>query len=294
MKILARLSISHLEVDAALMARLRSEVPEQDALRGFSLFAPLDSESMSTALGLLDVAGLKPWDFRQGRPLVAGSEYFLSYERVYDVADLRDCEYLRIMPPAKGIHIEAHERTEAGRIILPKYKMPRGFDIMLTHLNAAYFVTDRAKTILEAAGLSRLSFPPACYGPGRLKEGDTEEAIAAQFGRPYWEIDSDFTLPPLSPTMSLKTNKGRPWVRGDYSDGLQACEGLFQLPELHYRRSDLDRLEPFDLARTQEQFGNYKSYDRLKCPLVASRRFYETCVADKLKTGWVPVRVDPE
>jgi hypothetical protein len=80
----------------------------------------------------------------------------------------------------------------------------------------------------------------------------------------------------------------------DFSNGMQRSEGLFAHPELHYRKSDLERLEEFDLARTFEPFGNHRGYQRLFCPLVASRRFYETCVANKLKTGWAPVRIDPE
>lgn len=294
MKILARLSISSSEVDPVLLAKLRSEFPEQEALRGFSLVKHIDDNCMQEALDLLGAAGLRPWDFNQERPLEVGVEYYLTYERVYDATDLSACEYLQILPPPKAFHMEAYWRTESGRIILPKYKMPRGFDIMITNLRIAYFATERAKTTIEEARLRNISFLPACFGPARLQKGDTEDSIAAQYGRFYWEIDSDFTMPPLSPSMRFKTADGSPWRRGDYSNGLHACEGLFRRPELHYRRSDLDRLEPFDLARTLEPFGNYRSYDKQLCPLIASGRFYETCVAGKLKTGWIPVRVDPD
>jgi hypothetical protein len=61
---------------------------------------------------------------------------------------------------------------------------------------------------------------------------------------------------------------------------------------LHYRRSDLEDLAPFDLARTYEPFGNYSGYDRQNCSLIASKKFYEVCVANKLKTDWVPVRIE--
>jgi hypothetical protein len=226
--------------------------------------------------------------------MIKGSEFWLRLDREYAAADLAACEYLRIAPPPKAFHMEAYRRTEAGHIILPKWKMPRGFDVMITHLQIAYFTTERARSALEDAGLQHVVFRPAFYGPYRLQEGETEESIAERYGRPYWELDSDFTLPPLSPSMRFTDKNGRPWVRDDFSNGLQPREGLFSHPELHYRRSDLEDLAPFDLARTYEPFGNYSGYDRQNCPLIASRRFYETCVANKLKTGWVPVRIEPE
>jgi hypothetical protein len=268
--------------------------PKQLAPRGFLSIAPLDDSRTQEVLHLLEDAGLTPWDSTKGQSRVVGSEYSLGYEREYDPADLAASEYLQILPPSKAFHMEAYSRTESGQIILPKWKMPRGYDIMLTHLRIAYFVTERAKSVLGEGGLQHVVFRPACYGPARLQEGDTEDSIAARYGRPYWEIDSDFTLPHLSPSLTLIDFDGRPWGRDDFSNGLLPREGLFLYPELRYRRSDLESLGPFDLARTYEPFGNYKSYDRQKCPLIASRRFYETCVANKLKTGWVPVQIDPE
>jgi hypothetical protein len=294
MRILARIGVGHGEVEASLEERLRSVFPEQTAPRGFRSMAPVDDERTREVIALLENAGLRPWDFTRGVPLRQGSEYWLRLEREYEVADLATCEYLEIFPTGKAVHLEAHSRTDSGRIILPKWKAPRGFDIMITHLHVAYFATERAKSILEGAGLQHVHFRPACYGPYRLQEGDTEDSIAARYGRPYWEVDSQFTLPPLSPSLRLTDADGKPWTRDDFSNGLQPREGLFLHPELRYRRSDLERLEPFDLARTYEPFGNFRSYDRLDCPLIASRRFYEVCAANKLKTDWVPVRIDPE
>jgi hypothetical protein len=268
--------------------------PEQLASLGFSCYASIDDDRTQAVLKVLEDAGLTPWDSTKGQPRVRDSEYNLRYERLYDAADLAICKYLQILPPSKAFHLEVNKRTESGQIILPKRGMPRGFDIMLAHSRIAYFATERAKSAIEGVGLQHVIFRPTCYGPTRLQEGETEESIAARYGRSYWELDSDFTLPNLSHTIKLTDFDGQLWERGDFSNGLIPREGLFLYPELHYRRSDLENLAPFDLARTYEPFGNYSGYDRQNCPLIASRRFYETCVANKLKTGWVPVRIDPE
>lgn len=293
MKIFARISLMRNESNLGLVLWLRTLFPQQIP-RGFRCRAPLDDPKTQEVLARLNDAGLTPWDFNRGQPLKDGSEYMLEFEREYAKCDYEICEYLEIWPTGKAVHIEASSRTDSGQIILPQRKMPRGFAIMITHLHRAFFVTERAKLVLEANGMRHVNFRPASYRPSVGKSDEAEGAVIDRHDQPYWEIDSDFTMPSLSPSMRFTDEDGGPWVRDDFSNGLQAREGFFTRPELHYRESDIANIGPFDLARTFEPFGNYRHYDRLNCRLIASRRFYETCVANKLKTEWVPVRVDPD
>lgn len=110
----------------------------------------------------------------------------------------------------------------------------------------------------------------------------------------YWELDSDFILPPLSPSMTLTDSAGRPIRGDDFDAGVHRREGSYMHPDLHYRASDLTGLEPFDLARAFEPFGKHRTYSSLNCPLMASRKFYECCVSNGLRAGWVPVRIGPD
>src|SRR5690242_16615620 len=98
MRILARLIVSR-EADPGLRARLRSIFPKQSAPESFWCSAPLDDPRTQEVLGLLENAGLTRWDDTKGKPRARDSEYTLSYERVYDAADLSACEYLQIVPP---------------------------------------------------------------------------------------------------------------------------------------------------------------------------------------------------
>jgi hypothetical protein len=107
----------------------------------------------------------------------------------------------------------------------------------------------------------------------------------------WWELTSDFELPPLSPAMDLRDNNGNPIARGEVSNGCHRYEGLYIHPELHYRAEDLETMKPCDLAWTAESFGGVPSADARV--LIASNRFYRFCVDHALKTEWVPVRIDP-
>jgi hypothetical protein len=277
----------------SLSDALQSVFADSSPTGGFLCFAPLDDDRTQRVLRLLEDAGLTPWDFARGLPWNPRSEYWLRLEREYDGEDLGACEFLEICPPSKGYHLAASERTDDGRMIIPQRQMPIGYDIMSDGLYRSYFIAEKAKTILEGNRLSGAEFKPASYRRTERKD-DPDRSMKALSSTPYWELDSDFTMPPLSSTVGLTDRNGKPVRRDDFSNGLQRSEGLFTHPELHYRQSDIEKLEPFDLARTFEPFGNRSGYERLFCPLIASKRFYETCVANKLKTGWVPVRIDPD
>ncbi|WP_406693696.1 hypothetical protein V5E97_21935 [Singulisphaera sp. Ch08] len=294
MKIFTHVRVDMSQSIVTLIESLRSLFPEQILPKGFMCEAPLDDERTRQVLHLLEQAGLKPWDFTTGLEKKSDSEFSISLIREYDADDLAACDYLEIWPPSKAYHPEADLRTDSGEMLIPQRHLPRGFAIMSSHLYRSYFVTEHAKSVLEAVPFRGVRLKPASYQPSSHRKISTDPSNALGPSTPYWELDSDLTMPPLSPTVRLTDRDCKPVRRADFSNGMQRTDNLFKPVELHYRKSELERLEEFDLARTFEPFGNHRGYQRLFCPLVASKRFYETCVANKLKTGWAPVRVDPE
>lgn len=69
-------------------------------------------------------------------------------------------------------------------------------------------------------------------------------------------------------------------------------DGFYNHAELHYRRSDLAKVEPFDVARTFESFGPRSPVQRPS--IIVSQRFYKVCVAHGMKSTWIPVRIDAD
>lgn len=61
--------------------------------------------------------------------------------------------------------------------------------------------------------------------------------------------------------------------------------------ELHCRRRDIERLEPFDVAISVERFGHRRLEFRAT---IVFRRFYDFCIAHGLKARRVPVRIDEQ
>lgn len=99
-------------------------------------------------------------------------------------------------------------------------------------------------------------------------------------------MTSDLILPPVSPVMIIRDRHGNQ-VEPSYEKmcslhdpGCPECRDV----ELHYRRSDLATIEPFDLALSFEQ--------RPARFYVASRRVYDVCKRHNLQAGWMPVRID--
>lgn len=70
-------------------------------------------------------------------------------------------------------------------------------------------------------------------------------------------------------------------------------EDQFPAGELHYRKSDLLTIPPFDFALTHEllDMSRPSPYHRR---LVLSRRVHDFIRARRLKVSWLPVYVDDE
>ncbi|WP_165253060.1 hypothetical protein [Paludisphaera soli] len=196
-------------------------------------------------------------------------------------------------------------RTRDGELIVPEKRLETELDILSGEGNCV-FVTPRARAALERAGFREVTYRPTCFVPyvvGLDIYGYPEEAVPnmdviAETGRKadepirYWEIDSPLTLPPVSPSMDLADRSGTP-LEPECGRSIVRREGFFVPVELRYRAADLSAFGPFDLARTCEAFTRDTRFDRTKCSLIASRRFYEACVSAGLRAEWSPVRIDP-
>jgi hypothetical protein len=91
----------------------------------------------------------------------------------------------------------------------------------------------------------------------------------------------------------MKTNADEIF-NGDYSHGNFLVEDHYINPEPRYLSSDIAKVEPFDIARTLERFGNATTAERNHHYTIVSRRFYDFCVSQKLPMDWVPVHVDKD
>jgi hypothetical protein len=150
-------------------------------------------------------------------------------------------------------------------------------------------VPDRTKRVLQHADLRRVVFHPTALVAGRTPEEREKVIQWDKHAEPWWELTSDLILPPLSPSVSLFDQDGNP-IRDDFSNGCYAVEGQYSSPILSYRRSDLQSIGGFDLAKTFEIFGAKGSKDmRL---FIASRKFYDFCKSNQIDAAFTPVRVE--
>ena len=150
-------------------------------------------------------------------------------------------------------------------------------------------VTNDLRLKLQQAKLSHLSFRETLIEDDEEAEERYSEGIKErpEILDPFWELTSDLILPPMSPDSKFVDHDGQPFT-GDLSKGCFLYDGFLHDPDPHYLAGSLDLASPFDLALTNERFGNYEgvSYRRL----IASKGFYNFCVSNHLKMNWIPVR----
>jgi hypothetical protein len=139
-------------------------------------------------------------------------------------------------------------------------------------------VADKVKRLLESGHFVGLEFGEVVL-KGKSIHAATE---------PFWELKSSVTLPKMANTHQFihpgKT-EAIPFT-GDYSKIIMISDPPFRTGEVHYRRSDLQALGPFDIART------FEKYMEIHPALVISQRFYQFCEQHKLPLNVEPVRVD--
>lgn len=254
----------------------------------FDVWLATSDATYEDVLSALRGWGYRQWDYAQAK------EYQRDYElrliRTYDASDWDQAEYLE--PHIEAIDEIYHVgRDDNGRLILGGKDLVMEQDFEVTIFNE-WVAPQRTREVLEKAGLEGLTFKPV------VVETDRDASIASKTylhpdrdkpprGGPWWEIASDIKLPPVSPTMTLTDKKGNPLPPGDESVIYLAKEGSYNHAELHLRRRDIERMEPFDIASTVERF-------HVNPRLIVSNRFYRICSEHGLKMNWTPVRLDED
>ena len=213
----------------------------------------------------------------------------MSMIREYLPDDLAEAEYLEAHINAADC-IDHLGRTKDGLVQIGERDFVQDLEFYIT-LWDEVIIPDRVYQVLSSEDLQGLVFKPAEVLPGKGGRADGPNYRYRRRDLPYesgpwWELTSDVRLPALSPVMTLYDQKGNRLERGKEVPGCFAREGLYSHAELHYLRSDIERMEPFDAALPCEPFAGPS--------LVVSKRFYEVCEAHGFAGHWVPVRIDDE
>lgn len=247
----------------------------------FASELPLDDPRTAAILERLRNNGMQPWQGRGDRHRDREFSYYLS--RVWDDTDLVHFDYLELCPVSDDMYVPGDGRI--GGNTIAQMCSPGKASISLLGVGTyTYIAVQRARDALESANLIGLKFLPVekTYESVDYDLFDEEDT--------WWELESDIELPPLAPSMTLETRDGRPF-QGDFSEGCVRRDGFYTHPELHYRRADLERIGPFDAARTFEHFHPRGPAPRSRA-FVVSQKFYQVCRDNGIKTRFVPVRID--
>lgn len=230
-------------------------------------------------LDYLASRGFTVWDTRQTR---RADEFALYFERAYDQADF---EAARLMEVSPEPYVDDAERTPEGLLRLSVAEMPpEGVDFALVQA-PCIVVSSRIRKLMEREAMAHLVFRPT-------EIAGTDEERKRHAGG-YWELTSDLLLPPMMPPCTLVDAVDFSVVGPDHEwpylmrEGEHVPEVLFTPAEAHYSAAAIERLGPFDLALTLENFGD--EYSRW---IMASPRFYRFCVAQRLEAKWTPARID--
>ncbi len=248
----------------------------------FRATLPFSDPRVAKIEGILNDASYRRWD-RLSESL--DHEYVYQLSRVYDTADLKAAELLELHPPSEaGVHYE-WRRSFDTQLAVGK---PSRHAIITVARHGCYAVKDDAKKRLDTENLRGVVFKPAITRYSIDDDEDDDDDLPDN-DDVWWELTSDIVLPPLAPSMTLLHEDNTPF-KGDFRKGCKRREGYYNHAELHYRRADIDAVGPFDLALTHEMFGGLPNqFDRL---VVVSQRFYQACVKHRVKTGFIPVRID--
>lgn len=261
----------------------------------FQVHLPVDDARVVGVFDALQRRGLRRWNPLVPRSEHASGAYFhLQLERVYDTSDLDEFRFFEFHLPSNAYHLQIR-RDNAGRLAIPLPPSPTDLAVDVLNFMCGdgadwwYFVPTRVSDILVEEQLDHLVLAPT--ETIFLEKSSTSNLVMKE--GLYWEVNSDFIMPPVSPGMAL-VDKQRRQVWPGPATNIYRQEGLYRWPELHYRASDLRAIGPFDIARTFENFG-WGGEDRMpdRSPVIVSKRFYDVCQKHGFKVDWLPVHIDP-
>jgi hypothetical protein len=255
----------------------------------FWCILPENDVRVKMVLARLAEAGVYPWtDHSRGR--IKGDEINMQLLREYDDTDYAGFDYLEVHSiPCQW---SDYRDESTGLVKLDIHQLDNSVDIARVEFER-YAVPERVKRALETEPLKHVCFKPALLCDSEQKEDHISKILPWEdWGPPWWELCSDYTLGPVSPRMDLVDYRRQPIAPGIEGESYTRREGQYLYPELHYLASGMAKEEPFDLARTRESFGGDLRWNERT--LVASQGFYQACKRHGFKTKWLPVRIDPD
>ena len=288
----ARINIGKNDAGEEVFSQLLSLYPENKWNNTFIYYGPMVHSRTQEILNLLRLYDRKPWDNTSVGIKNPRVNFTFQIEKKYNAKELSSFLFLEVRP-LDDAHIFDSPRREDKLMRLLQGYLKEDVDIGFT-MPTWYVVPDHVKRVLEEGRFAGIVFRPIHLLPGLAVTAETPVVPWDQYGEPWWELDSDISLPPLSDSMTFTDMNGKILKNRDFSNGFHRRDGLYVHPELHYKAANLEVFGCFDLARTYEPFGNRKGYERSDCPLVASQKFYQFCLKHRIKTNWVPVRIDPD
>lgn len=287
MKLIAELFVSPAYADERVVEALCKQFPVCKKGAGFGLKARIDDPLFRNVEAAIAKLGLVKRSYSE-TPIQ--NQYFYGVHREYDDDDFRNATYLRLVHASKLC--DEQKRDSEGRLILEGWRLTPELRMGCVLFKAAV-VSDKLRQTIEKEGFIGVAFRPLKLIPAsevmdiRNSKGDVRRVTRQDQDHlekegHFWELTSSIILPPIEPARLL--NRDSQQFAGDYSRGVWLKDD-FPPPELYYRESALSKVEPFDFALTFEHIPEER------WPVV-SQRFRQFCIREKLKTDWLPVRLN--
>jgi len=249
---------------------------------------------MRQAAELLDREGFRPHT-QPGRAMLP-TEYQFHRERYYSKKELDALPFLQLVG-VKHFDYGGEHETDAHMLIGKRKGLAwdKGIGMGAFAINRLA-APDAVVRKLRDSELSRLLLRPTHLTRWVRKDGQPTLRYLSWGGDnppPWWEVTSDLELPALAPSVKLiDTRTGEP--ADERSGSCFLHEDSFAFPQLRYRREDLERMPPFDIACTQERFD--RGYIWVRPPSararVVSQRFRQFCLKAGIKASFVPVQIE--
>ncbi len=232
----------------------------------------------------LQNAGVDVTDSITTRP----QAFLMSRSRSYSASELAEFEY--VIPHVKKVLGEAtddyfldeNEVPHVKAAVKP-YKAVIG--ALLNESGPVILVRRPVKERLERSNVVGLKLvEPKLFGRRQVSEDEK-----------VWAVWSELVLPPMKNILHNSAGERFRWrQRNEYPGGCLLIEGYAFQPEPHYLRTDIAKMEPFDIALTLERFG-FSGRPALQPEVVISQKL-AGILFDELGTelSGQPVRLDDD
>lgn len=199
-------------------------------------------------------------------------------DRTYAHEEILSAELLRLVGSSKSFaEFRTDESGESFEVeITPRLKNKIDFGCSPYHVGV--LMSERLKLRLEAAKLAATNFKPVRYN--KPPKPDTKR---------LWQFESTVPMP-VCQTQRQDTNGHFVTENGPPKSGGYYWDDAGYIPqELVFKREEVQKLAPFDIAMTQEFVGeSFAPYREI----IVTQHFREAMEKHGVKTAeWAPVRL---